>query len=538
MLLPDAESNSEDNLFQNINNISVDTIRKIQEDIDPDDIISLVFLLYDSSDTALQRLIFYGRVCKDIEVNHMNLLYEWAIYAQRQSTWRYEFLEALAVCRLYSVIRKLGFNVANIKKHYLPENLHVNIYMDPIKKVLYRLCECMTIENLSKFKKSLFSFRVDISNHDNAEVIFLDLISKKFIKLGQYNKDEKIYTSEYNIEQLAEILDSFSGLAEFAVTLREIQHQVNNNNKNTQPNSSNTIFKKYKSDLNKPENLRPRKEYFTEIFDILKNKPKDEETLHNLKSDTQSQSDAYPIKNKNRIGLCCVINEENFYPTKENIQLGNKVNLSDRVGSSLDVIALEKTMKALNFVVISKHNLSRNEVFQFLKDVIRDKILPEDSIFMLCILSHGVKGHVYAADSIKIKVQDIQNLLDSDESHNLYDIPKVLIIQACQSEQESGANLNIVSDGPSSYDQYLKKTHFLVYWATAPEYEAFRDIDVGSIFIQCLCDIIRKKANHEDLFNIFTEVTDCVSSICTEFKRAQVPLFESTLRKKLFLRRN
>ncbi|CAH0721889.1 unnamed protein product, partial [Brenthis ino] len=538
MLRSDAETRTEDILFQNINTIDLDIILKVQEDISPDDIISLVFLLYDFPETALQRLIVYQRVSTDIAVNHINLLYEWAVYAQRRPTWKYEFLEALAICRLYNVIRKLGFNVSNIKKHYLPENVHVNIYIDPMKKVLYRLCESMTTKHMTKLKKTLLSYKIDVSNCEATEVLFLELICKKFITLGQYSTDMKTYTNKYEMDQLVGILESFNGLTEFALTIKEIQSQLNNHSNINQQQSSNTLVKKYKSDLNNSgETSKFKKDDFMEMYDILNQLQMGEEPMPNLKSDTQFQNDAYIIKNRNRVGLCCIINQENFYPSKGSIQLHNKINLSDRMGSSHDVIALEKTMKDLNFVVISKSNLGHTEVFQFLKDVIQNKIHPEDSIFMLCILSHGVRGHIYTADSMKIKIQDIQNLLDSDESHKLYGIPKVLIIQACQSEQETEIDTKLVADGPSSYDKYLKKTHFLIYWATAPEYEAFRIENLGSIFIQFLCSRIKQRAKQEDLLNIFTSVTDSVSSVCTELRRAQVPLFESTLRKKLFLYR-
>jgi len=51
---------------------------------------------------------------------------------------------------------------------------------------------------------------------------------------------------------------------------------------------------------------------------------------------------------------------------------------------------------------------------------------------VVCILSHGFEEAVYGANSIALRITDIENLLCSYET--LYNKPKLLIIQACQEE--------------------------------------------------------------------------------------------------------
>lgn len=541
MLWSDAESQPDDNLFKNINSINLDVISEVQKDVEPYDMVSLVFLLYDTPDTALQKLICFERISKDVETNNMNLLYDWVLYMQNprnpRPTWKYEFLEALTICRLYNVIRKLGFDVSKVKKHYLPDNVHVTVYIDPMKKALYKICESMTFDYFSKFKRTLKSYKYDVSEHNICEIIFLELMSKKFIKLGQYDSDAKKYNHNYDIEELASIFDNISHFNEYAKLLREIQDQINcSSSLNPNTEAVNSIVTKHKSNLN---SLNIKKENYTsgfdEIFQQLNQLHMENEPNLSLKSDTnQLRIDAYPLKNRNRIGICCIINQEVFYPSKDSIQ-SHTPDLSDRLGSTLDLIALEKTMTALNFVVKSKSNLNKKEVFQFINKVVREDVHTYDSVFVLCIMSHGVRGHVYAADSTKIKVDDILSLLDSDEASKLHGIPKVLLLQACQVLPDPDINIRIKADGPKS-NFYLKKLHFLIYWATAPEYEAYRIEDKGSLFIQCICGIINKMAEHEHLSDIFTRVTDMVASVCTQLQRAQVPIFKSTLRKKLYLK--
>ncbi|CAH2240207.1 jg1771 [Pararge aegeria aegeria] len=533
MLRADAEVKSLDNLFKNINSVSLDTILKLQNDIVPNDMTSLVFLLYEVPDTALQRLIVYQRVSKDFERNNMNLLYDWALYAQSRPTWRYEFLEALCICRLYNVIRKLGFNVSNVKKHYLPENVYVNVYIDPVKKVLYNLCESMTSENYAKLKRTLTTYKIDVSEHETCEAVFLELMCQKFIKLGQYNRETKAYTATYDVELLIKIIKPFGALSKFATILREVQSQINTQNSSGESNASGTPVTKQSLNDSKSQNENV-KESFDDIFKLLNDLHLEDVPIQNLKSDTTIiQRDAYIIKNKNRLGICCIINQENFHPSKHSIDRKEILYLEDRLGSTKDLYCLERTMSSLKFEVKSKSNLDHIEFIKFIKDVIQNDVKPEDSVFMLCILSHGVRGHVYAADSVKINVDDIKNMLDSDDAKNLHGVPKVLILQACQVEEDPEVSNKLVADGPNA-NYYLRKSHFLICWATAPEYEAYRIIDKGSLFIQCLCAKMKKERN-EHLYDIFTKVTNTVTSLCTKLHKAQVPICESTLVKKLYI---
>ncbi|XP_023934614.2 caspase-8 [Bicyclus anynana] len=533
MLRSDAEVKSLDNLFENVNSVNLETILKVQNDVDPHDMTSLVFLLYEVPDTALQRLIVYQRVSKDMESNNMNLLYDWALYAQSRPTWKYEFLEALCICRLFNVIRKLGFNVTSVKKHYLPENVYVNVYIDPVKKVLYNLCEQMTSENYQKLKRTLTTYNIDVSEHESCEAVFLELMCQKFIKLGTYNTERKAYTATYNLEKLITIIENFGGLSKYATILKEVQNRVNSHNTSSESIVSSTPLTKNNSSdsKNQQENV---KESYDDIFKMLNELHFEDVPIQNLKSDTRIiKKDAYVIKNKNRLGICCIINQEIFHPSKDSIDRKEKLNLEDRLGSTKDLYCLERTMSSLKFEVKSKSNLDHKEFIKFIKDVIKNDVKPDDSVFMLCILSHGVRGHVFAADSVKIKVEDIQNMLDSDEAQNLHGIPKVLILQACQVDEEPEISKKIVADGPK-LSSYLRKSNFLICWATAPEYEAYRIIDKGSLFIQCLCAMMIKETK-EHLYDIFTKVTLRVTNLCTNLCKLQVPKCESTLVKKLYI---
>lgn len=538
--------------LDNMLNITVDAIAQIEKELDPYDIVSVVFLLYDVPDTALQRLIVYERVYKDMKGNTLNLLYDWANHAQSRPSWRFEFLEALVVCQLYSVIRKLGFDVTNIKRLYASDDTQTNFYISPIKKVLYKLCEHTTSENLEKLKNTLKTYEIDTSDYKSCELVLLELMCKKFITIDNQNTG-KLTNNKIQLENLAKIVEHFAGLQKFTDELRVLQGQssdketpMRHTGTNIPPKEHSDDKKFYEDDdeyMDDDDLDQFMANAFEEVYYRLGEMKLEEPSVKTLKSDTRKRNNAnaidgaYSIKNPKRIGVCYIINQEDFHPSKDSIENNTQgTPLEKRYGSTRDKDVLERTMTSHNFEVISHRNIDHKKMMDYIKNIVQYRVHHDDSMFMLCILSHGVRGHVYAADSVKVKIDKIQSLLDETLQERELDIPKIMILQACQVNASEDPQLRIAADNPFQQNTYhLKKLNFLIYWATAPELEAYRDVVKGSFFIQILCSLIQKYAKHEHLYDIFTKVTDGVAKICTKIRKDQVPIFESTLRKKLYL---
>lgn len=519
----------------NIDNINIDIICEIEKELheSPYDVISLVFLLYDVPDTALQRLIFYQRVAGDATATKLDLLQEWAQRAKTRSSWKHEFLEALLICQLYGIVKKLGFHLPSLKKHYQPNNLHINMHINPMKKALYKVCENIDSANLARLKSTLRNFKIDTMEFDSCELIFLKLMSEKFITMTQIQYDKKVLGCEFNVDKLVKILIKLPGLENLANELRLLQSRTCDEPAKEVPVMDSTpLMLMPPSDMSKPLDTPMTANDFNDIYEMMKDLNFEDENP--LKSDTKTMDrDKYTIKNTKSMGVCLIINQEDFCLSEKSIEDDTLTTVPPkRNGSTADKRVLEKTMSSLNFEVVIGENLNHIEMIELIKNTIRDKVKSSDSIFMLCILSHGVRGHVYAADCVKVNVENIQGILDSDEASMLQGIPKVLIIQACQVDDTP--QLALVADSPGNRTCY-KKSDFLIYWATAPQYEAFRNERNGSVFIQLLCVAIQKRARKESLPDICTLVNKHVQSLCRANNCPQVPLVESTLRKKLYL---
>ncbi|XP_013196211.2 caspase-8 [Amyelois transitella] len=526
----DAQANeaiSSDKTFGNMNSINLYAISEIQKEIDPSDMISLVFLLYDVPDTALQRLVIYERVYKDsIGGSVSDLLHQWAVHTQSRSTWKHEFLEALVICQLNQIIRKLGFNVADIKRNFELNNSKT--YINPMKKLLYKLCEHIELENLTKLKNTLLTYNINTSDYEHCELIFLDLMCKKFIKFKQYSYGNRVTSHEYNVAKLADIIENFNGLEKLAQDLRTLEDANVKHNVLEKPNMTPVASSsKVNEEINKIND-----DDFSDSFDLF-NKLMEDVKIDSLKSDKKIQNRTiYDIKNPNKVGICYIINQEHFYPSKYSIEnKSDSKQLLPRKGSTKDKERLKRTMSALNFEVISDDNLDHITMKNKIESILKYRVHRDHSIFMLCILSHGTRGHIYAADSVKVKVEAIENLLDCEGAKHLQGMPKVFIYQACQVDEQVQTP-ELMPDAPN---YYIKKSDILLYSATAPGYEAYRLEKYGSLFIQILCKVIEENADKAHLEDIFTSVSYYVYKICTKLRRDQLPKKETTLLKNLHL---
>lgn len=535
---------SVDNIFGNNDVMNFDIIAEIEKELldNPCDMISLVFLLYDVPDTALGRLIVFQRVSDCCSVNdpaittNLNMLHEWFRHAKHNPNWKHEFVEALLICQLYSIVRKLGINVPAARRYYQTDYTTVKMYVNPMKKALYKLCESINSDNLLKLKKALLTYDIDTTEYDSCELVFLKLLCEKFITINQYQYNNKVLGFKADVGKLSKIVENLPGLRKLVLEIEMLQESMND-----APKTGITVIASTPSSHMKVDESQQgqadrqyHKQNFDDLWAEINELDLDDEQFENLKSDQMKlDSYSYEIKSNKKVGTCVIINQVNFYPSKKSIELaGSKTKLGKRNGSDRDQMILEKTMRSLNFTVFSETDLDHKKMKEFIMDVVRNKITEDDSVFMLCILSHGVKGHVYAADSVKVKIDDIENMLDSEAAVNIHKIPKLLIIQACQVNEDLPPG--IVADSPT--DGYvLKKSNFLVYYATAPELEAYRSEEKGSIFIQMLCSTIREFAKVEHVNDIFTKVNHRVTKLCAKLKCDQVPLSKSTLTKNLYL---
>ncbi|XP_076310797.1 caspase-1-like isoform X1 [Tachypleus tridentatus] len=245
----------------------------------------------------------------------------------------------------------------------------------------------------------------------------------------------------------------------------------------------------------------------------------------------------YPITRK-PCGLAFIINQETFYKD------GCDPPLTDRIGTQVDKDALMQTFKSFCFKVEVLENLTSSDIE---KEVIRMATMDHSSfdIFVLCILSHGEKDHIYGVDKVKVPMKKLVDYFGKyGLAQTLVGKPKLFFFQSCQGNSfQTGCptvpiqELNISTDSAAQSSDLLPlHSDILCAYATVPDYVSFRSVSNGSFFIQCLVTQLQKYGEKEDILSILTLTNNSVAELnapMTNHAYKQMSAWTSTLRRKV-----
>lgn len=119
--------------------------------------------------------------------------------------------------------------------------------------------------------------------------------------------------------------------------------------------------------------------------------------------------------------------------------------------------------------------------------------------FVCCILSHGEKGSIFGTDGKSILIQEITQPFKGSNCPSLAGKPKMFFIQACQGKSKQigtciQADGDGGDDGNCSRDtqQIPDDSDFLLGMATVADYQSFRHVHYGSVYIQELCKQLKE----------------------------------------------
>lgn len=508
--------------------ITIGDISDIEKELDMMEKVSLVYLLYDDIEIALQHLM-------QLQLGaNLQVITEWSRHAEKMGCkWQSKLLEALAIIKNFFVINKLGYHKNEVCDRFLPTNLDTSLFVDLYKKKLYCICEKMTnaqmkmllthVQNDFKDKKLKYTdFPIPYM-----EMSLLDWTCIKYISSTDLSNLSKVF-------KVMEMYDVSESLIPKSQLLTNVDFSGSNNNNKT----------KNKEDGPYPSGLFYQDRTWTNNY----------------------ENNCYQI-DSNCPGICLIINQEIFYrePDFKRSHLLPNFVLANRKGTEFDRDKLSNTFRELGYIVEIKNNLIDDQILIAVTDTVEK--IREHSSLIICILSHGCEGKVFGVNSISVDISKIRDIVCSVNTTHLRNKPKVLILQSCQgiecqtvSDDENDESIEEPSMQISSRVTYSQKqskvqvdgesnlqmdggsrpktADVLLFWATVPGFGAVRDISQGSWFIQSLCKTIKERAHEIHFEDICTlvkqEVIDKRWKTKTE-SRAMVPNKESTLSRFFFL---
>lgn len=129
---------------------------------------------------------------------------------------------------------------------------------------------------------------------------------------------------------------------------------------------------------------------------------------------------------RNIKGYCIIVNNSYFD------QRCFEEPIEDRYGSHTDVSDLERLFESLDFKVIKKEELTKEDLLKELTEVAKNPDLDKHEAFVISLNSHGCNDQILCYDGQLIHINDIINIFNADNCRFLIDKPKIVLFNACR----------------------------------------------------------------------------------------------------------
>jgi hypothetical protein len=225
--------------------------------------------------------------------------------------------------------------------------------------------------------------------------------------------------------------------------------------------------------------------------------------------------------------------------------------LGERIGNKQDVENLENLFMQLHFKVVKISNETDKETYKLLDQERTHPDHASSNMLIVCLLSHGTDGHVFALNGAQIKIEKVISYFEGDNCPSLKGKPKLFFIQACQVRSPTAvSNSAGATDGNGDCDSVdgpavptvaekldtlvHEKADILVARATTSGYVANRHEVYGSLYIRCLVYVFSHQAHKDHVLDMLTEVASIMTQFKTVNNDVQLPEKKDTFTKKLY----
>lgn len=260
----------------------------------------------------------------------------------------------------------------------------------------------------------------------------------------------------------------------------------------------------------------------------------------------------YKMRNKTR-GKVFIINNVKFQDRK----------LRHRDGSEVDAENIKSLFTELHFDVVKKDNLTGQEMLIFLKEE-RDKVNWNTmECLILVIMSHGESTGIFGTDGQIVELKKITEMFESSQCSGLNEKPRLVFVQACRGENtesdHKGTGIQVsdkdgVLEGIQAISLETEQTDavaqahneestkrsvhsaadFLIAYATPEGTPAYRNIHVGSWFLNAIVWTFKYHAHQEEIQHMLLKVNELVSQGRTMAGNLTVSEVKNNLRKKFY----
>ena len=231
-------------------------------------------------------------------------------YATRinPNNWRVHIVEALAIIRAKSVLRKLGLFWSNIYHEYLPHVAEISVNIHPLLKALYKISERLNLEQAGRLVNDINqkynSPNIRFYDVSYLEIFILHWISQRIIDVGDYQ------LQGCNVQCLIEFF-KFNDMDSIKDTLVET---INQNLKDAHLSADDVNQNDHSSGSFKDSGVSMSHEMSSSL-NIIKDKIKTEVTTL-PPTDEYDAAERYTIRPE-RAGYILIINQSQFHEEQD-----------------------------------------------------------------------------------------------------------------------------------------------------------------------------------------------------------------------------
>lgn len=109
---------------------------------------------------------------------------------QDKDTWKLILIEALCVVKCNKCLRKLGLNIEDLREQFLPDRPETNLYIHPILKALYYICEQLLPAEVNNLTRKIEISQSRTINTKYFELSLLYWLSDRLIDVGDWSQTE------------------------------------------------------------------------------------------------------------------------------------------------------------------------------------------------------------------------------------------------------------------------------------------------------------------------------------------------------------
>ncbi|XP_061391056.1 caspase Dronc [Musca vetustissima] len=215
--------------------------------------------------------------------------------------------------------------------------------------------------------------------------------------------------------------------------------------------------------------------------------------------------DTYPMESKDNRGVFFMVNMINF-PLEQD----------RRDGADEDSHSLLHLFKEMNFKIFSFTNLSHNDFFRLLEELLKSHYTKNTECFVMALMTHGNMDasvqRITFSDGAVVKVKEIEEYFHHHVCENLVNKPKIFLFPFCRGDMLELGVINKVQTDSITFNAAPKMKNIpilsdlLLCYATSEGFKSHRDPDNGSWYIQSFVKNMAMHAHDTSLEDIIKKI--------------------------------